>query len=180
MTNPSTPDSPDLDAPARQVLHAMLRKTMTALFVVTSAFAVGLVFVLALTAASGPDDDRCDDNWNPCIEQGGGLFPGGERRPTPATTIPRPTANRSANPVDVEYRATSTDSRIDVRHDGRCEDAASYSVDETDEEIRVTAYTSNETGCERVEWRTVHLRNPVGDRIIVNAEVGLSARPVLR
>lgn len=63
MTNPPTPGAPGSSPYAGRVLIVMFRKTMTALFAVIGAFTIGLVLVLALSAASTSDDDWEHDDW---------------------------------------------------------------------------------------------------------------------
>ena len=169
-------DSND-DSSIESDASALIMNGAVGLLTLAGVILIGLI--LAYSAASGPEDDRYAEQER-FIEEGGGLFPNGERRSLPATTIPRPPANDYSNTVDVEYRADSAESHIEIRHTGRCEDDAFYSVDETDEVIRIAAFTRNDSGCDRVEWVSVRLNNTVGDRVIVNAAAGLTARPVIR
>ena len=156
---------------------ASIENGTVGLLTLVGAIMIGLI--IAFSAASGLNDDGRAEQER-FIEEGRGLFPNGERRSSPATTIARPAPAGYSNAVDVEYRADSSAARIDVRHDGRCEDDAYYAVTETETEVRIAAFTRSETGCQRVEWATARLNSPLGDRVVVNAEVGLTARPVLR
>ena len=84
---------------------ASIENGTVGLLTLVGAIMIGLI--IAFSAASGLNDDGRAEQER-FIEEGGGLFPNGERRSSPATTIARPAPAGYSNAVDVEYRADSS------------------------------------------------------------------------
>ncbi len=176
-----------------RALWILMRRFIIGSFALVGAFAIGMVVILAAAAFFSTNDDYDDDHWEELVIEdleddgffgntvrpapaGGGLFPD----EPPVLVEPRPTFINTF-PVSLEYRVESSNNSIDLRSDGVCADDVRYSIVETDQEIRVSAELhSRGSTCSSSDWVTFRLNDRVGDRIVVNAEAGYTARPVIR
>ena len=166
-SGPATDTSEPLEMSGAQALWLLTRKFVIGSFATVGAFTIGLVLIVGLSALFSDEDDYYDEPyWDEP------LFP--ER------VEPRPTFNNT-QPASIEYRVDSWGSSIEVRADGVCGDDVEYSLVETDREIRVSAeFDSRSFACSNSDWVTLRLDDEVGDRIVVNAEDGYTARPVVQ
>lgn len=179
MTTPPTETTPQTETVAEvpiemtgaQALWLLTRRFVIGSFAIVGAFAVGMFMIVGIAAVFSDDyDDRYwieDPHWDePLFE--------------PVRVEPRPTFSNT-QPASIEYRVDLWDDSIEVRADGVCGDDVEYSLIEREQEIRVSAIVDSRSfACSNSDWVTLRLGDQVGDRIVVNAEAGYTARPVVR
>ncbi len=171
MSETTTKEESEAEATSAAV-GAVLRRWAITTFALIGACTLGLVLVIGASLLVANDDEPSP------------LFPDGPRtlpEPIPVPQPePAPAPRTNVQAANVEYQADSDSDRIDVRHDGRCDNDARYSIEETAQEIRILAEVrTNNSRCESVVGQRFRLSSPVGDRIIVNASAGYSARPIV-
>lgn len=167
MTSTDTDTEQPVEMSGAHALWLLTRRFVIGSLAIVGAFTIGLVLIIGAAALFDDDDDYyTEPYWE-------------EPLPIPERVEPRPAFNNQA--ASIEYRLDSRDDSIDVRADGACGDDVEYSIVETDSEIRVLAEVDSRSfACSNSDWVRLRLDDEVGDRIVVNAAAGYTARPVIR